>query len=109
MVWEAQFGHRLGPTPIDDFMARYTDTQIVRYEVPDLDAGAAWLESQRGKPYATGTVLGRLFGLRNGEASADHCSEVVECYLAACGLQRWREAAHLVTPNVAYNNLMGVA
>lgn len=108
-VWEARIGRKFGPTAIDKFRQRYTATEVVTYDVPDVNAAVNWLECHRGMPYGFGTVIGIALGLKHGEAYADTCSEALENALSAGGLKRWRGDLHRVTPNQSYHNLAGVA
>lgn len=110
-VWEARVGHTLGPTPLESFLERHSTTQIVRYRVPNPLAGEAWLEERAGAPYAYWSALTlwfKNFGLSESQNDADHCSEVAENYLQACGLRRWRDGLHRIHPNDTFNNLRGV-
>ena len=108
-VWHATWPRGFHCVTLEDFQRHYSHrTEFVRYAVErGPSEQRAWCQARQGQRYALGTVLGRMFGLRASENSGDHCSEVVENFLAAMGLQRWREGHHLVTPNASYNNLMG--
>lgn len=110
-VWHATMGKGFHCEPLADFEKRYRATEIVRYAVAehaDESWQWSWCAHRKGMRYAWATVLGRMVGLRSSEHDADHCSEIAENFLAACGLQRWRDGHHLVTPNASYNNLSGV-
>ena len=110
LVFEATWPRGAKFTTVDKFRARYSTYEVVAYNVQaDDQQQRAWCEARDGQRYATGTVLGRLFGLRASE-SGDHCSEVAENFLRDMGcVGRWRSDHHLITPNVSFNNLAGVA
>lgn len=108
VVWEARFGKGFGCVALGDFRRRYAAYEMVRYDVPDAEAGYAWLAKQEQKPYALGTVLARAVGIHLDD-DGTQCAEAVEGYLAACGLRRWRDGLHLVTPNASFNHLGGCA
>ena len=109
-VWHATMADGFHCEPLESFQTRYNRrTEFVRYAVERSHSEqAAWCQARQGQSYALGTVLGRMFGLRASESDGDHCSEIVENFLAAMGLQRWRDGHHLITPNASYNNLHGV-
>ena len=110
MVWHATFPKGFHGVTLDEFLDRYKHTASVDYEVRmPASFQYAWCAAREGQRYAVGTVLGRLFGLRKSQDKKDHCSEVVENFLADCGApRRWRGAHHLVTPNASYHNTCGV-
>ena len=110
MVWHATWPKGFHRVTTEQFGQRYRTYEVVRYEVEaDPVQQRSWCEARDGMPYAAGTVLGRLIGLRASERG-DHCSEVAENFLRDMGCTpRWREGHHLVTPNVSFNNLCGVA
>ena len=107
LVWEVRPFRSFRATALDAFVKRYAAHEVVTYDVPYAAAGMAWLEKQEGTPYALMSVLGRVIGLHIDQSGA-HCTEAIEGYLAACGVRRWRDGLHLITPNAAFNNLHGV-
>lgn len=106
-VFEARFPHGAVMTPREKFNERYTEIEEVVFGVPDSGQGMLWLMNVLGRPYATGTVIGMAFGLRMSN-KGDHCIEIVENFLAECGLRRWRGDLHLIKPNASYHNTAGV-
>lgn len=109
MVIEARFLGGVQRTTLRSFIERYSRTQTVVYEVPDLEAGYRWLAAQAGKPYDWTAVLGHLARRDWSDEERWHCQELAEGFLAACGLRRWRPAPHLITPNAGFSNLGGAA
>lgn len=108
VVVEARAFHRVKPVPLDAFADRYPVSEIVTYEVPNLTTGLNWLQQQCGLPYDYKAILGKMFRRSWEEPGAWHCQELLEAFLVACGLRRWRSMPNLITPNMGYANLCGV-
>ncbi len=109
-VWHATWPTGFHRLSWREFVDRYPAHQVVEYTVAASPLEQwSWCAHRQGLRYATGTVLGRMLGLRSSEQRADMCSEVAENFLAAMGcVPRWRGAMHLVTPNASFHNLAGV-
>jgi hypothetical protein len=110
MVWHATWPRGFHRVTTEQFGKRYRTYEVVRYEVQATpEQQRSWCEHRAGWPYAVGTVIGRMLGLRASERG-DHCSEVAENALRDWGcVARWRSDHHLITPNVSYHNLCGVS
>lgn len=102
VVWEARAFHRVGPTPLRDFMVRYARVEVTGYEVLDLDAGQRFLDANKGCGYDYLAVIGRWARRSWDEPGRWHCQEFAEAYLTACGRRRFRPAPALITPNVGH-------
>lgn len=92
-------------TPLDEFVARYTRTEIVEYEVPEPAAGNEWALGQIGCGYDYLAVLGRLFRRSWDEPNRWHCRELCEARLAVAGRRRFRASPSRITPNIGYMTL----
>lgn len=92
-----------------EFHLQYSRSRLVSFEVPNAAAGYLWLAQQVGKSYDYLAVLGRLARRGWQDDSRWHCWELVEGFLAASGLHRWRDQPQRITPNMGYSNLCGVA
>lgn len=101
-VVEARALRGVVATPLHEFLARYSRTEIVRYAVPDAKAGDDWVCAQIGKRYDYLAILGRLCRRDWGDPTAWHCQELVEARFAAAGAQRFRGGPQLITPNMGY-------
>lgn len=102
VVWEARALHKVGPTPLAEFLTRYSRTEQAAYQVPDLDAGQRFLTANEGAGYDYLAVLGRWARQSWDEPGRYHCHEFAEAYLTACGLRRFRPTPALITPNLGY-------
>lgn len=102
VVVEARAFHGVVRTPLEAFERRVTHCEQVQIPVPDCAAGAAWLEQQLGKGYDYGGVAGNLFRADWHSPRRHHCANLVEAYLHACGLRRWRVPLWRLSPNLSW-------
>lgn len=102
-VVEARAFSGVSMVGMSEFMDRYESTPVVvEYEVPDPDAGNAWLLSQVGCGYDYLAFLGRAFRKSWDDPGRWICRELAEARLQAAGLRRFRESPALITPNLGY-------
>lgn len=106
-VVDSRAFHGVQQRALDDFAQGYPVFNALDFEVPDPETGYAWLDQQVGKGYDYLAILGRLARRGWQEDSRWHCWELVEAFLSACGLQRWRDEPQRITPNMGWSNLYG--
>jgi hypothetical protein len=105
-VVEATARHGVVATPIDEFKARYTETEVVTYEVPNPENGMKFARDQKGKRYdwlgAVGVPFRLSFRKPWYDISKWFCNHLVEATLLAAGRQRWRFTKKSVSPMETY-------
>lgn len=101
-VIEARAFHGVTQTPLDEFIERYSATEIVEYEAPDPKAGDEWACAQIGKRYDYLAVFGRAFRTSWQDEGSWHCQELNEQRLVLAGARRFRSEPALITPNLGY-------
>lgn len=78
MVIEAAGGVGVTVTPLNDFLARYTDTEIASIPCDSLERAYGRLHAQVGKPYDLWALFGILFRVgRWSNPDKWFCSELI--------------------------------
>lgn len=109
-VVEARAFNGVVLTPGHEFIERYAETRIVEYLALDPAGGERWLRGQIGKPYDYEAILGAWTRTNWQDDAAFQCAELLEMYLLMAGsLPRFRASPHVITPNLSFANLAGVA
>lgn len=88
---------------LDRLLAESSAHEVVDVSVPDERAALLWLQSQVGRPYDWGMVLGLLW--RSGrwaDPGAWACSELAEAGIVAGGLMRFRADVSRITPELCW-------
>ncbi len=107
-VIEATTLHGVRAIHVEPWRQRYSRIEILKFVLPDKAGADRWLAEQVGKGYDYLAVFGRLFRADWHAEDRWHCWELIEAYLRAGGLQRWRDGPQRITPNMGYSNLFGV-
>lgn len=108
-VIDATFTHGgVRQRPLADVLAVSSQYAFREFEVPDAEAGYAFVRAQLGKPYDWTGVLGLALHRDWQEDDAWWCSEISEAWLAACGLVRFLADANRVTPQDSWKVAAGV-
>jgi len=85
-------------TPLKEFNARNSTTEVVDIGVPDELAAVRWLIAQLGKGYDWSAILGFMFRESWARPNRWFCSELLEGACIAGGRRRFREKLHRITP-----------
>jgi uncharacterized protein YycO len=108
-VIEARAWHGVVITPVADVIRRSSEHAVVDYRVSNLNYGRAWARETVGARYDWAGALGVPWRREWQDPSAHFCSEHLETWLAAAGLQRFRTSARGIGPNRSYWATHGVA
>ena len=102
-VWrtEARAFHGVVETPMAEFLARYSTTEIREVEVPDPLAAIAWYRTQVGKGYDYLAVFGAFCRRDWQEDSKWQCAEGLEMSFVHAGRPRFRNSPSRISPNVS--------
>lgn len=107
-VVESRWGRGVVVSSMAEFEARASRVAMLRFMLPCKADADAWLAEQMGKGYDYLAILGRVARQDWQDDHRWHCWELIESYLTAGGLQRFRSGPQRITPNAGYDNLYGV-
>lgn len=101
-ILEARYPLGVIETPYEEFVSRYTKTEIVYSECPDPAKAIAFARSQLGKKYDWRGVIGFIIKEPIARLHEWFCNEYYEEAFIAGGRARFRVPTRLVTVEQSY-------
>lgn len=99
-VYEVTFERGVSRTSVFEFRKRYPESDIKCVNIHDEAPVKKWLDSQLGKKYDYGALVGFLDTKRNWEDPEEwFCSELIAEALIREGVIHPKVRSHRITPN----------